>query len=268
MATQDIIFLNTNLFFKLWIQTRDFSIDPASKWAKRMGVEFSQVSAKTVLTLVVISLVIPFESNAAPYDPDPVSGSLESQMPEVSSDSTKDLEGMSVPVLPILPTKTIQQLQNERAERGAARDTKVAKYFRYRQSISPRLGLYLNSQSVADSIPYVLGIRYMLPSDTNPYYELGADLDARAAGTVSLDYRHIFRSTHPFRPYLTAGGALRVFSKEGLGTLVNYQNLIARSSLGVEQLMIASASLRLDLQFGIGLKTQSIILSLGYSWAW
>ncbi len=146
---------------------------------------------------------------------------------------------------------------------------KVQYFYPYRQSMSPKLGILLDPDLLRESeIPLSLGVRYMLPRRRSPQWELGFDVVTNEGAHIYLGKRFIAHPRRPFRPYFTISGMLSAQAEERLATITDFKNYYVKFSGGFEDIIKLPMSVRLEVEFILGLERQFALLNFGYSWGW
>ncbi len=140
-------------------------------------------------------------------------------------------------------------------------------YYPYLQSISPRVGLLVNSDDLKRS-ETVYSILYLLPKIESPQIEVGAEVIPNFEGFLHVSKRHIFKQRDYFRPFVKYGLNLSVVSKENLATFFNFKNYGLRVGMGLEDLLRPPMSLRIDIEALISAQSTALIVTFGYSWGW
>jgi hypothetical protein len=157
----------------------------------------------------------------------------------------------------------------EKKERGQG-NSDIDYFYPFQSAMGPRLGLYLEPQKIAadESIRYLLGFFYLLPSHSQKKFEVGVDLQSDRTGRVNAYYRYIFDSTSSFRPFVKGGVSCLVESEQGLANFINYKQYGLRAGVGLEETFKDPASFRWDLEALIAQKDIAVIVVFGYSWGW
>lgn len=154
-------------------------------------------------------------------------------------------------------------------EKQENRKTLRSLYYPYKQSMSPRLGGVIDPDLVRDGeFPFLFGISYMLPRNRSPQVEFTFDLLTNSKAHLSAMLRRIFYERESFRPFVRAGVTLAADSDERLATFSNWENYLARASIGMEDVIEMPMSVRLEMEVLIGSRDQMLVFSFGYSWAW
>ena len=146
---------------------------------------------------------------------------------------------------------------------------KVRYFYPYRQSMSPKLGILLDPDMLRESeVPLALGIRYMLPRRRSPQWEIGFDILTEEGAHVYLGKRFITNPRRPFRPYFTVSGMLSAQAEERLATITDFKNYYVKLGAGFEDIIKLPMSVRIEVEFAVGLERQFAIFNFGYSWGW
>lgn len=142
-------------------------------------------------------------------------------------------------------------------------------YYPYRQSMAPRFGLFIDPDELKDEgLEYFLGITYLQPRLRQPQLEYSADMVSNSTGLISAAFRWTLYATNSFRPFFKAGLTHHWISEERLASLSNFENYYVRGSAGLEDLLKAPVSVRLEFELLVGTEGFLSLLSLGYSWGW
>lgn len=209
-----------------------------------------------LLTLVLCALVCsPSQSAPGPTDP---------QLDEPSTNSDLDREK--------IPAERIDSIDitEVKGDPFKANDFGSSEYFYpYRRSVSPRLGTLFNSSEYADdkSILYLVGFQLLFQDQFRRSFEGGLDLVSNGTGRAHFSHRW-FHSRSRFRPFSKVGLGVKIIPKNGLATLVKFDNWQARGAIGFEHLLLAPLSFRCELEAAVGPRDFEAAIVAGYSWAW
>jgi hypothetical protein len=142
-------------------------------------------------------------------------------------------------------------------------------FYRYRNSMSPRVGMVFNSDEYTEDkrILFLVGFQFFYQTRSQKSYESGLDLVSNSTGRAHFQRRWIFSRTR-FRPYTKAGLGVKLVPRDGLATILKFTNFEARGAIGFERLLLAPLSLRMELELTAGPREFEAIASAGYSWAW
>lgn len=209
------------------------------------------------LALITTFVLLPLGIFAAPAPTEPNldPGSQSEKSPSTPSPALEDMRITE-------PPEKVHQRSNQEPDQDY--------FYPFQSAMGPRLGLFLEPHKLAEdeSIRYLIGFFYLLPSHSQGKFELGADLQSDRTGRVNGYYRYIFKPSASFRPYWKAGFTCLVESEQGLANFINYRQYGARLGLGLEETFRDPASFRWDLESIISLKEVSFLLVFGYSWGW
>ncbi len=141
-------------------------------------------------------------------------------------------------------------------------------FYSYRNSFSPRIGVSFNFQHLLDP-GYLVGFQYFLSSDAGVGWEGGVDVTNHGDGVLHLQRRWIFWPHESLRPFAKAGLGVTLNPSENFSTLLHFENYQLRTAAGVEYWVLASVSLRgeLDLVYRFNQDLECTMTG-GYSWAW
>jgi len=147
------------------------------------------------------------------------------------------------------------------------RSREAARYYHYRQALSPRIlgGITTDSE---DSSAYGVGIAYQWPKVSSPYAEIGADVVTPFGGYLNFGVKHVFFERNFFRPNFIWGLSHELVAREKLATFTNIDNYYARISVGFERVTQLPQSFRLEVQAMVGIEKILVLLGIGYVWAW
>lgn len=143
-------------------------------------------------------------------------------------------------------------------------------YYRYKRSISPRLGIVFDQDAIKEDkkLLFNFGFTVLLPTTKGPQWEGGADLISDSTGRFHFGKRWIFNPNDELRPFTKLGLGWRLRGQEMLASFAKKENLQVRGSLGLEDLLADPMSIRVEMEANVGLKTAEFIFNIGYSWAW
>lgn len=214
----------------------------------------------TFVLLMQTAALIPWSDQAlaAPNPPQPNLDEPEKET--LGEPSPQDLE--STGTINITPPPALTNV--------SSRGVVSSEYFyRYRNSLSPRAGMVLNSEAYAQDkrFLYIVGFQYLFPTHDLRDFEAGADVVSDGTGRAMFARRWIYSRTR-FRPYTKAGGGVKIIPADGLTTFIRLENLQARAAIGAERLLLAPMSLRCEFEVTVGMKGYEALLTAGYSWAW
>ncbi len=203
------------------------------------------------LTLVITSHI----ANANPHqDINPAESSQKTKT-EVNNNHTDDIDKNN---LSINPPPPLPKVVNENY------------YYPFTQSVSPRLGTMIDSKNFSkdkgNAFRMLYGFNYLFPRFRSPQLEVGADLIKGFAGQIHLSKLWIYNERTSFRNFYKLGATLKAVGSEGFATITNHENYLARASVGFEDYYRKPLSLRLELEFAVGIKDVFIYLTFGYSW--
>ena len=139
-------------------------------------------------------------------------------------------------------------------------------YFPFKQSMSPRLGAMITSDST--KISNIFGFSYMLPQSKSPHLELGVDLTSKSFGILHIGKKWIIKERTNFRRYYRLNLSHKLEPSKQLATLITFENYYVSAGIGFEKLLFSPASLRVELEVALGMNSSWSILTAGYSWAW
>lgn len=138
------------------------------------------------------------------------------------------------------------------------------------QAISIRYGTLFNSQATGDelfeSFRSVYGFQYLYTTSNGRLFETGADLVRSQQGQVHFSRRWSTNVRSSFRAFTKLGLMFQADASDGLGTFVDHKNYFLKSSVGFEDSLRKSQSIRFDLELSINL--EDIFLFAGASWVW
>lgn len=141
-------------------------------------------------------------------------------------------------------------------------------FYRYRKSMSPRIGItYDTDVYLEKSFIYLAGFQYLFPTKDLTSYEGGADLMSDGTGYAHFAQRWFLTRTR-FRPYAKAGGAIHIVPRQALTTFLKFENYQIRGAVGAERLIAPPLSLRFEFEAGVGFGGLLAQVTGGYSWAW
>lgn len=209
------------------------------------------------LVLITTFVLLPLALSAAPAPTEPhLDPGVETEKPPTTPSPA--LEDMRITEPPEKPVTRKHQ------------DPDQDYFYPFQSAMGPRLGLFLEPQKIAEdeSIRYLLGFFYLLPSHSQGKFEVGADLQSDRTGRVNAYYRYVFKPSASFRPYWKAGVTCLVESEQGLANFINYRQYGVRAGLGLEETFRDPVSFRWDLETLVSLKEVSFFLVFGYSWGW
>ena len=212
------------------------------------------VSWSVSLTLVLLGLS--FKSAAAPTD-------------EIDLYKKNDQA-------PVEETKTTEDLKNDRIsitpppQRKDEEEKSVSLYYPYKQSMSPRVGFVLDPDQLDANgeVPVVLGLSYMLPRAHSPQVEFTFDLLTNSKAHFSGMLRRVFYEREALRPYLKGGVSVQLDADERLAAFSDWENYLARASIGFEDAIKLPMSVRIEIEAAANTKYQMLIFNFGYSWGW
>lgn len=201
----------------------------------------------TFVLMTNVSLAI-----AAPQQDVQLDAAPSEQQEPADVDSLSDEKGVIVSVPPI-----------------DSKNPKIRYFYPYRQSMSPKLGIILDPDLLRNSdVPLALGVRYLLPRRRSPQWEIGFDVVTDEGAHIYLGKRFISHPRRPFRPYFTVSGMLSAQAEERLATITDYKNYYMKLGGGFEDIIKLPMSVRLEVEFAVGLERQFAMLNFGYSWGW
>lgn len=176
----------------------------------------------------------------------------------------------SQPVLDLSPGNGAEPATPEEIERAGlvhitqppplkARAPEEADYFyRYRHSLTPRLGLEERFNELSNPGP-VLGVLYWFPRHDLRGVEAGMDLNRDGEGVLHLASRNLV-GDGKFRWFYKLGGGIRIVASDQMVTFLRLRNWLLRPGGGFEWTLSDPISLRFDLD-GI-LSTERIAMNL------
>ena len=203
------------------------------------------------LTLVLLNT----KANAKPrQDINPVLNSNEIQNSEVSKKVDLDNQNLNVSKPSTKPS--INSSQNY--------------HYPFIQSVSPRIGTLIVtetfSEDIGNSFKMLYGFNYMLPQNISPQFEVGADIIKGFNGQIHAGKRWIINERTSFRPFYKLGVTVAAVGREGLATFANFENYMARASIGFEDYYKKPMSFRWELEVALGTENLFLYLTFGYSW--
>jgi len=142
--------------------------------------------------------------------------------------------------------------------------------YRYKQSMSPRVGIVLDPKTSTDKrkIPFSFGFAFLFPSSKPTHWEFAADVLTSSEGQIEVSRRTIIDEMYSLRPYYRYGAFLRIKPEGQLASFTEIKQYGATAAFGIEDLVQKPASIRIEFEAGIGFKHQFAMLTFGYSWGW
>lgn len=142
--------------------------------------------------------------------------------------------------------------------------------YRYRQSMSPRIGVVIDPKDAQDgkSVPISMGFAFMLLSENSTHWEISADAFTSGEGQLEVSRRFIFDEMLSLRPYYRYGAFLRMKPQNQLASFAEFKKYGGAIAVGLEDLVLKPASIRIELELGAGAEHQFAMVTLGYSWGW
>ncbi len=142
--------------------------------------------------------------------------------------------------------------------------------YRYKQSMSPRIGVVIDPQDAqkGKTVPLSIGFAFLLPSETSTHWETSADVFTSGEGQIEVSRRTIFDEMFSLRPYYRYGAFLRVKPQNQLASFAEFKQYGGTLAIGLEDLVLKPASIRIELELGAGAEHQFALGTIGYSWGW
>lgn len=109
---------------------------------------------------------------------------------------------------------------------------------------------------------------YLLPSEKNWHWEVGAELFSAGPGSFNFGYRSFWRKFSRFRPYYKGSIALKTEGDDGIAESLQLDNYRLRAALGFENVFLEPLSYRLEIEGSVGKSEFLVLLRAGISWAW
>jgi hypothetical protein len=153
------------------------------------------------------------------------------------------------------------------APQAMAQGTSDPHYYPYRQQLSFRAG-QSGDLSLKDFNDPVFGFQYLFPGFLSPKLEAGADLHGEGNGHVHVGIRWIRDERLYFRPSVKIGLDHRAEAKDGLATLIHFENYFARLSATLEYVFWSPYSVRLEPELLVGFEKPVVVVTLGLSRGW
>ena len=152
----------------------------------------------------------------------------------------------------------------------AQQEEKDEVVYRYKQSMSPRLGVLIDPKDAqkGKTIPFSMGFAFLLPSQNSTHWETSADVFSTGEGQLEVSRRTIFDEMLSLRPYYRYGIFLRMKPQNQLASFADFKQYGATVAIGLEDLVLRPASIRIELELGVGAEHQFALGTLGYSWGW
>ncbi len=215
----------------------------------------TSVSWSISLTLVLLSFC--FDAHSAPSDEIDLYNKNKTTEEAVQQNETDDSKTDRISITP-----------PPRSDKKKKKTTSL--YYPYKQSMSPRLGFVLDPDILEENgeIPVVLGLSYMLPRTHTPQVEFTFDLLTNSKAHFSGMLRRIFYEREAFRPYIKAGATVQLDASERLAAFSDWDNYLARASIGFEDAIKLPMSVRIEIEVAANTHDQMLIFNFGYSWGW
>lgn len=142
-------------------------------------------------------------------------------------------------------------------------------YHAYRQSLFAHLGAVIALKDSTDSdslMAIAAGFLWQPRKEFSPVWEYGATWVSSGLGQIVATRKHVINEKGAFRPFYKYGAALKIDPDEQAANLVDFQNLMLRIGMGLENTLKPPRSVRMDLDLVIGQDDFWIVFLYGYSW--
>jgi hypothetical protein len=114
----------------------------------------------------------------------------------------------------------------------------------------------------------LLGFNYLIPKQSSPQWEVGADLSLASQGHINVMRRFIYNERGSFRPYYKYGVMHKFVADEKFASLSNWENYLGKIGIGFEDILRPPRSLRLELEAAMGAEDIFVMFTYGYSYGW
>ncbi len=139
--------------------------------------------------------------------------------------------------------------------------------FPYNEGLGGYLGVAIDKEDDDFKFPIVLGFFYRKYLFRKYEVEFSAALQDNSKGTLSADYMYYINRSL-LRVYAKLGASVFVIGEEKLATFSNIDNFRANFAIGMEDLLAAPLSFKIESGARVGLGGVNGYLIIGYSWAW
>jgi hypothetical protein len=213
---------------------------------------------RNFLTLVALSTVAGV-SFAAPHFDAPTSKNTDEIVdPDAKPPSPEAVENYSVSTPPETPMG-----------RMVTKFNKANYFYPFRKEIAFHAGVVfglMDSSDDKDLMNGLVGFSYLLPRDTSPKWEVGADLSTVGHGHGYVTRRIIYNEKGSFRPYYSYGVLHKFVPEERFASLSNSENYLGRFAVGLADIVRHPKSVQLELALAAG--TEDVLVTFTYGYAW
>ena len=197
---------------------------------------------------------------ASPHDdaPPPTDKAAETQ--DIDTEDPVLLENTSITEVPV---------RSGRMQEFVQRFDRQNYYHAYRQSVTAHLGsvIALKDSTDSDSLMSIAaGFLWQPKKQFSPMWEYGATWVSSGLGQILATRKHVTNEKGAFRPFYKYGVGLKIDPDEQAANLVDFDNLMLRAGVGLENILKPPRSVRMDLDLVIGKDDMWIVFLYGYSW--